>query len=354
MTNPFTLSFGKEPTEFISRFSQTAEIMDDFTSSDPVSQVYMITGVRGSGKTVMLTKIKKELRQDKTWVVVELSPIRDMLRSLTAKLYEQPDLHKLFIKASLDLSRLGIGVSIKNTVPVEDIETALERMIKEIQKSGRKLLVTVDEALSNEYVREFASVFQIILRDEYPIYLLMTGLYENIYELQNEEGLTFLYRAPKISLDALSVNAIRNAYKRVFQTGDEEADEMARLTMGYPFAFQVLGYLCWKKQGIDIKDVLPEYDQYLEEYVYSKIWSELSAKDRQVLGAMSELLFDEPEGASAKNAAIRNVIAMSSEEMSVYRERLKRKGIINDPGYGQLSFRLPRFAKIIRLWGNVN
>ena len=61
MSNPFTLSFGKEPTEFISRLTQTSEIVEDFTSEDPVSQVYMITGVRGSGKTVMLTKINQYL-----------------------------------------------------------------------------------------------------------------------------------------------------------------------------------------------------------------------------------------------------------------------------------------------------
>lgn len=63
MSNPFTLSFGKEPTEFISRLTKTNEIVEDFTSEDPVSQVYMITGVRGSGKTVMLTKIKKMISE---------------------------------------------------------------------------------------------------------------------------------------------------------------------------------------------------------------------------------------------------------------------------------------------------
>ena len=66
MSNPFTLSFGKEPTEFISRLTQTNEIVEDFTSEDPVSQVYMITGVRGSGKTVMLTKIKKMISKSYT------------------------------------------------------------------------------------------------------------------------------------------------------------------------------------------------------------------------------------------------------------------------------------------------
>ena len=40
------------------------------------------------------------------------------------------------------------------------------------------------------------------------------------------------------------------------------------------------------KNGIDIQpleDIMPEYDQYLDEYVYSKIWAELSPKDKEIL-----------------------------------------------------------------------
>lgn len=56
---------------------------------------------------------------------------------------------------------------------------------------------------------------------------------------------------------------------------------MARLTMGYPFAFQVLGYLTRNNHG-DYKSILPQYEQYLSEFVYDKLWSELSAKDKMV------------------------------------------------------------------------
>ena len=33
---------------------------------------------------------------------------------------------------------------------------------------------------------------------------------------------------------------------------------------------------------------MPEYDQYLDEYVYSKIWAELSSKDKEILSVISE------------------------------------------------------------------
>ena len=49
MPNPFTLSFGKSPLENISRTVQINTILDAFRS-DPINQqIFMITGVRGSG-----------------------------------------------------------------------------------------------------------------------------------------------------------------------------------------------------------------------------------------------------------------------------------------------------------------
>ena len=77
----------------------------------------MITGVWGSGKTVMLTDISKHFRKDKDWIVIELNPDRDLLYSFAAKLYDQKNLKDLFIKAKLDLSVLRIGVSIEKSHP---------------------------------------------------------------------------------------------------------------------------------------------------------------------------------------------------------------------------------------------
>ena len=189
-TNPFTLSFGKKPLQYISRLTETNQILESFCAEIPSNQIYMITGVRGSGKTVMMTNIASELRKREDWIVVELNPTRDLLQSLAAKIYSIPELHTLFINAKLDFSAFGLGVSIENAAPVTDIENALELMLKYIQKSEKRLLISVDEVTNSEYIRIFASSFQIFLRNDYPIFLLMTGLYENIYNLQNDSSVT--------------------------------------------------------------------------------------------------------------------------------------------------------------------
>lgn len=302
----------------------------------------MITGVRGSGKTVMMTNIAEEMRRNTDWIVIELNPMRDLLVSLAAKIYGIPKMHARFLEARLDFSAFGLGVSIENASPVTDIENALERMLEQVKLAGKRLLITLDEAANSEYVRIFASSFQIFLRHDYPIYLLMTGLYENFYDLQNEKLLTFLYRAPKLVLEPLNYTAVRKNYMDIFGVDIGMAEKITVLTKGYPFAFQVLGYLYWENREKDIDDILPEYDQYLEEYVYGKIWSELSQLDKKILTEISL-------SGESRVVRLRERLEMKSELFSVYRERLKRKGVIDTREYGKIKLALPRFAEFVKM-----
>ena len=342
MNNPFTLSFGKKPLQYISRIAQTNEVIQNFEAEIPPNQIYMITGVRGSGKTVMMTSIAAEMKKRENWIVVELNPMRDLLKSLAAKLYSIPQMHERFLKAKLDFSAFGLGVSIEEAPPITDIEDVLMHMLEQIKKAGKHLLITIDEVVNEEEIRIFASSFQIFIREDYPIYLLMTGLYENIYELQNNKALTFLYRAPKLILEPLNYTAIRKSYMDIFSIEAAQAEKMTVLTKGYPFAFQVLGYLYWENRKLhSIEEILPEYDQYLDEYVYSKIWSELSELDKKILLEMAVSGEDR-----VKN--IRENLQMDSGKFAVYRERLKRKGVVDTREYGKMYMALPRFAEYVK------
>lgn len=82
MQNPFSIMFGKEPPRMISRISQSDQVIRTFTQETPVSQIFMITGVRGAGKTVFMTSIAKKLKSDSKWVTAELNPAVDVLRDL--------------------------------------------------------------------------------------------------------------------------------------------------------------------------------------------------------------------------------------------------------------------------------
>lgn len=72
-------------------------------------------------------------------------------------------------------------------------------------------------------------MFQILVRNDLPVFLLMTGLYDNIKNLQDEKTLTFLYRAPRINLEPLNLNLIALKYQEVFNLTEAEAKKMAML-----------------------------------------------------------------------------------------------------------------------------
>ncbi len=339
MSNPFTLSFGIIPEQFISRPVFDNRIIDDFIADRPSIRAYMITGVRGSGKTVMLSEITRRLRERDDWVVVELNPEEDMMRSLASKLYNQEKIRPFFLKSKINIGYAGSGVSFEKTGTEITDEVMIEKMLGVLKKHDKKLLLAIDETSNNRYVKVFAHSFQIFLREEYPVFLIMTGLYENIYNLQNEKTLTFLYRTPRINLEPLNITRIADTYKTIFNLTDNDSLRMAKLTNGYPFAFQLLGYIQWEHRKTELNRLLPEYDQYLTDYVYEKIWRELSDTDRKVVLEIAE------SDDYIKIQTLREKLGMNSSRFSGYRDKLIHKGLVDVSKYGYIGLILPRFRE---------
>lgn len=199
MQNPFTLTFGKSPLEPIERPLQTMEIVDTFTAETVNQQMFIITGVQGSGKTVMMTEIARRLREREDWVVIELNPATDLLQGMLAKLNSNKVCAAIIKSAKIDLSFFGFGVAIEGVPPLTDTETAIITILEKLKKQDKRLLITIDEVTNNDYMKVFAGSFQIFVRQDLPVFLLATGLYENIDELQNEKNLTFYFGHQRFS-----------------------------------------------------------------------------------------------------------------------------------------------------------
>lgn len=50
---------------------------------------------------------------------------------------------------------------------------------------------------------DFIQEFQILIREDLPIYIIAAGLYEDIECLENTDGITFLLRATKYEMQPL-------------------------------------------------------------------------------------------------------------------------------------------------------
>ena len=343
MANPFNISFGKEPTCMNTRAAQMNEVIETFRSETPSTQAYMITGVRGSGKTVTMSRIEHELAKDNKWIVVPLNPNLNMLESLASHLCEHKELGAAFLKADINVSVFALGASISSEKPAVGVEVQLLKMLKVVKKIGLKVLITIDEVVKNDGMIAFSSSFQTFVREDYPVFLLMTGLFENIRNLQNEDTLTFLYRTPRIELKPLGVAGMANEYREVFKISDGEAEEMARFTKGYSYAFQTLGYLRWERKE-PLAKLIPEFDECMEDFVYEKIWSELSAGDKKVILAITK------NGGEMRVKDIQDETGNTSSSFSSYRKRLKEKGLIDTSEYGKIKLTLPRFGEVVKAY----
>ena len=338
--NPFTLTFGKKPEEYISRYENTELIRNAFESPNPVSQTYMIQGIRGSGKTVLMTSIANELSNNKDFIVVDLNSTQDLINDLAMRINNSSKHKNGLIEKGFNISVAGFGVGLGGSSNTYDSISTIENYLESLKKKGKKLLITIDEVMHDENMRHFASEFQLLLRKDYPVFLLMTGLYEQVNAIQNDPALTFLLRTPKLDLKPLSLHQITKQYAEIFNLDLENAKNLAQITKGYAFAFQAFGMLYYEyRNTLTLEDILSKLDDMLDDFVYRKIWEGLSTQDKNVLKAI--------DTDQMKVKDLCEKISMTSSTFSKYRERLIKSGILYSPSHGYVSITLPRFSNIV-------
>ncbi|MCR5503601.1 MAG: hypothetical protein K6F53_11390 [Lachnospiraceae bacterium] len=350
MQNPFTTTFSKIPDSTYIATDQASAIVENFSFDQPSESVYKITGVRGSGKTVLLAKIEEEFsreeRKKEGWLVYRLTPARDMIRQLASYLYKESFIKEKFTSRSLNFSASvlgtggGIGLSAQKNEDLTDPGVELNEMLRISTEKGKKILLGIDEVAKTPDMIVFASEFGMWLRAGYSIYLVCTGLYENIEQIYNVKNLTFFRRATTVKTEPLNQIRMSEMYRKKLGIDAVIARKLASITKGYPYAFQELGILCFSKDNKESFDsIIEDLKSELFSYSYEKIWEELSAEDR----AMIKIIIDKEEYKREEILERMNRPA----NYSAYRDRLAKRGIIKTR-QGYISLALPFFGDYVK------
>lgn len=338
---PFSLTFGKEPNNYIERYEETESLIADLSRDTPVFYAHLITGSRGSGKTVFMSNVAKMFADKGDWLVVDPIAKDDILASVAAQIYEKGKIKHFFLEAEWSFSFQGFGISIKGRNPVSSITTLIDKMFLHLSKKKKKVLITIDEVDNSETMKNFLTAYQYFLRQGYNVRLLMTGLYENVSRLQEEKSLTFLYRCPTIQLGPLNIGAISAKYMELLQIDEDTALSLAKETKGFAFAYQLLGYLFYnEKEKAITPSLLAKYDEFLAKYVYEKIYADLSGNEKKIVHSFRTMK-------TVPVSEICSRCGFSNKYLGVYRSRLIKKGVIVSPSNGYLAFALPRFDKFL-------
>ncbi len=339
--NPYAISFGRIPHQYISRDVLLDNIMDTLESDVADERAFKLTGIHGTGKTVMLSAIEKQLRDEPGWIVCDIKSGGNITSDIISLLYGEVPFIKEYVDANINLSAFGIGINLQKKKAALSPDSVLKKLLREISKRKKRVLIVIDEIRKTDALVDFIQEFQILIREDLPIYLLVAGLYEDIENIDNTDGLTFFLRAEKYEMTPLNITIIREDYIKTLGLDRDTAGKLAAMTKGYAFAYQAFGKYMWESDEKSINDmVLAQVDEALSLKVYDKIWSELRPQDKWFLSFIvnkDSMSVDELLSATKKNHS----------EWSKPRARLIEKGIIDCSLRGRISVKLPRFKEYV-------
>ena len=348
-TNPFNPTFGDVPKIYLDNSDTAFQVANQIRHATYPNAI-LITGVRGSGKTVMLSRIEEILQHDHRCHLIDLMSDSQLVDSFINRLGDvsASSVAKVLKKvapASINIEGVGFSFNKPTTTTIKD---AASEMLVKLEKRHQFVVVCIDEVDNTEALRNFAKIFNELKRHHLPIHVIMTGLPDILLSIQGSKTLTFLLRAQKEYTKALNKYDMYLAYQKVFQADDAVLQQMVVLTKGYSYAFQLLGSLAFKqtiqqKQPLDLpalNSITLKYKQQLFANAYNKIFEELSSLDQRYLILV---------GQGLKRQEIAKKLHKSANTVSQYRRRAIERCLVKPSvkGAGYVTYTLPFFDEFM-------
>ena len=287
-----------------------------------------------------------------------------MLGRLTAEIERQTEMvagkPKRGVSAVTSPSALGfslgaVTLGARAPAPAIEFRTAAGLMLDELEQHETGLLITVDEIHGSaiDEMRNLATAYQHLVRDDRNVALSLAGLPSSVSDLLNDNVLTFLRRAVPFDLKDIPLGEVEQALQATITEGGRSIDlaalaEATRATGGYPFMIQLVGYHVWRlavhghidlaaaKQGIDAARVR------LGSTVHETVLADLSGVDRTYLLAMAQ------DDGPSSTGSIAQRIGRNTRYSNMYRSRLIQAGVIMSTGHGSVDFAIPYLREYLR------
>ncbi|KAB5605782.1 ATP-binding protein [Bifidobacterium jacchi] len=358
--NPFKPTAGVMPPVLIGRESiglDFSEGLDDGPGAP--DRLMLITGPRGSGKTVMLTELGL-IAVRRHWTVIDETASEGLAERLIARIApESSRIAGVSIKPSLMGASLG-EVNIAPALRPSTLRDAMSARLRALGK-GKGLLITIDETqdASMEDMTAIATAAQHMLRDNAEVAFVFAGLPSLVSDLLNTKVLTFLRRASIKELGDVPLDEVRDAFASTIRNAglsitDEALDLAAQSTGGYPYMIQLVGYNMWRMArrranglglSISLDDVSVGAEQArakLGEGVCAPVIKQLSDRAVDYVTAMAQ---DDGPSSTAEVAAR---MGESMDYANIYRQRLIEDHIITSPARGFVDFAIPFLREYLR------
>ncbi|MBQ9504424.1 MAG: hypothetical protein IJU93_05395 [Lachnospiraceae bacterium] len=364
--DPFTLTPGVAGKPYID-IGIADEIITNFKSSESSKYVYKITGLRGSGKSVEYSKVLQTLEKDENWLVYPLAAEGNCVTTLISYLSQED-----FIKDKMTETSIKGNVAVEGGLPfvsgkggIEvtktytennhyyDKEATLANMIARANAVNRNILVMIDDISRTESTIELLSILGTMFNRGRRLYFVASGLSKNIEDFfvtnkrnpRSEaisKSLSFFRRGDTREVKPLNKFDIAGNYEKYLGVDAIEAKRLYDMTLGYAYAYQVLGSLYFnKKESETLEDLIPDYERILFKS-YNLDWPELTDKEQDFIRS-----FYKGKTGKAKDTKAHMT---NPDAYNIYRDRLIDKHFFSANKRGYLEPKLPRFDRFIEIW----
>ncbi len=354
--NPFTPVVGKVPLYLAGREAIIDDVDAALTGAgnDPAI-ISLLVGARGTGKTTLLSYFADKAEAD-GWITARVTCVAGMLDDILVRTRRGAK-HLVDTKPSRKVKSIGLegfaSLELEQSSPeATNWRAQLEDVLDGLGELGTGLLVTVDEvAPSVAEMETLVSAFQHFIDEGKRVSLIMAGLPYGVTSLLSGKSTSFLRRAARYELEALSDYEVEEALLRTMKEGGKsfapDALEVAiEAIHGFPFMLQLVGYRAWRMAGdadvVDAASVDAAVNvarKELEQRVYEAVWFELSEADKSFLAAMAQ------DSGVTRQSELAARLKKPSGHVSRYKKRMLQQGIIQERSRGLLEFCLPGFKE---------
>lgn len=377
-TNPYAPGAGTVPPELAGRSEviEKAAIALDRCRNGLAARGLLLVGLRGVGKTVLLTRISQET-EARDFVVVSIETPEN--RSLPALLI--PALRTALLKlnrmsAAGDLGKRALRVlggfvgamkvkyqdiefgldlgSEPGVADSGDLEHDLVALFMEVGRAAKEKQTAfgllIDEI---QYIKEaeFAALIMALhkcTQNQLPVMLIGAGLPQLVGQAGRAKSYAErLFEYPQIgplSKEATREALLAPAAKLGVEYEEAAIAEIYQQTQGYPYFLQEWGKYSWQcaeHSPILRSDVLFATDLAIAELDASFFrvrFDRLTPSEKRYLRAMAEI-----GATSQRSGDISSLLKREVQSVAPVRASLIAKGMIYSPSHGENSFTVPLF-----------
>lgn len=360
--NPFKPTAGGEPPLLIGR----ERVVRDFDKGldngvGAPGRIMLITGARGTGKTVMLTVLGDKARAHK-WDVIEETASDGLCERLVSELCSKDSLiDKLTFAPSITIAGASVSLGEAELSPKrmpETLRKAMSARLDALEKRDAGLMISIDEtqAASRADLIAIATAIQHQIREKRNVSIVLAGLPQMISDLFDDEVIAFLRRARTNVLANVPIDEVKESFAQTFEDSGMSLDtslveKAAVATAGYPYMIQLVGYYIWDAADArestviskeDVDEGIREARVDLDNAVCVPELHGLSKNDKAYLEAMA--VSDGPSGTSE----VAKRMGRSAKYAATYRKRLLDAYVIRQTDRGEVDFAVPFLREYLR------